>query len=195
MPRPNQPRSIASEANVAERITLEREKRELSYEALAKLMTDAGCSMVGSAIFRIEKGNPRRHITVDELVAFAEVFGTSVPNLLAPVDLVRSDHARELVEQTLDVWKTLPAAAAKLYGLAVEFYKLSQSDPELYEFFQYQWMKAAAELLPVPLPADVGPALKEFTEIVLGRAAADAQDQIQRAARSTSRKRSSKATA
>ena len=88
MPRHNKPRSIASEANVAERITRERESRELSYEALAKLMTDQGCSLVGSAVYRIEKGDPPRHITVDELVAFATVFDTTVPDLLVSVETV-----------------------------------------------------------------------------------------------------------
>jgi transcriptional regulator with XRE-family HTH domain len=174
MPRRNKPRSIASEANVAERVTRERESRELSYEALAKLMTDQGCSLVGSAIYRIEKGDPPRHITVDELVAFAKVFGVTIPDLLMPMELVRQDRARELVEQTLDVWRALPAATSELYHLCKQFYELQQSDPELHEFFAHQWLKAADELPSVQLTAEVGAALTEFTKTVVGRASADA---------------------
>lgn len=44
-------------------------------------MTDAGCPIQGSAIYKIEKADPPRRITVDELVAFATVFETSAVDL------------------------------------------------------------------------------------------------------------------
>jgi transcriptional regulator with XRE-family HTH domain len=180
----------------AERITREREGRELSYEALAKFMNDQGCPLAGSAIYRIEKGDPPRHITVDELVAFANVFDTTVPDLLAPMELVRKEKARELVERTLSVWRALPAATSELYTLCKEFCALQQSDPDLHEFFANQSLKAADELPSVPLTSEVGAALTKFTKTVVARANADAVvASSSRRARRSSGKRTGKVRA
>jgi transcriptional regulator with XRE-family HTH domain len=87
MPRPNQPRSIASEHALARRIANERERRGWSYDGLASRMTKAGCAIQSSAIYKIEKSDPPRRITVDELVAFAEVFAVPVQDLLLPPEI------------------------------------------------------------------------------------------------------------
>ena len=99
MPRPNPLRSMASEDNLARRIAYERERREWTYEGLAQRMTDAGCPIQGSAIYKTEKGRPQRRITVDELVALARVFAVDVADLLTPVDLVGDREARQIVDQ------------------------------------------------------------------------------------------------
>ena len=84
MPRPNPLRAIQAEANLARRVAFERSERGMTYDALAKVMTDAGCPIQGSAIFKIEKGDPPRRITVDELVAFGCVFDIATDELLMP---------------------------------------------------------------------------------------------------------------
>ena len=81
MSRPNKPRTINAEANIAERVAYERVLRGWSYETLARKMTEAGCSIHGSAIFKIEKGEPRRRVTVDELIGMARAFGISIEAL------------------------------------------------------------------------------------------------------------------
>ncbi len=98
MPRPNQPRTIGTEEVLAKRIAYEREAREWSNEGLASRMTQVGCSMAGSAVFKIE--NAGRRITVDELVAFAQVFGVKVTDLLVPADLA----ARQRVMAAYEAW-------------------------------------------------------------------------------------------
>ena len=95
MPRPNPPRKLFAEPHVAARIAIEREARSWSYEGLAKRLTDAGCPIQASAIYKIEKADPPRRITVDELVAFAAVFDVAVEELLVdpamrlPVELAQ----------------------------------------------------------------------------------------------------------
>lgn len=86
MPRPNGPRAIYSEVGLARRIAFERlgQKPPWSYEGLAKRMTDAGCAINASAIYKIEKSDPPRRITVDELVAFSAVFDVPIEDLLVP---------------------------------------------------------------------------------------------------------------
>ena len=83
MPRPNQERDINAERILAERIRRERELRGWSYETLAKKMTDIGCSIQGSAIFKIEKGAPPRRITVNELAALSLIWAIPMDRLVS----------------------------------------------------------------------------------------------------------------
>ncbi|MDQ1738081.1 MAG: hypothetical protein QOH56_4332 [Pseudonocardiales bacterium] len=99
MPRPNRLRSLQSEANLARRIAFEREQRAWTYEGTAKRMTDAGCAIQASAIYKIEKGEPPRRISVDELVAFSKVFELDIEDLLVPVEIKLSKAATELFER------------------------------------------------------------------------------------------------
>jgi transcriptional regulator with XRE-family HTH domain len=98
MPRPNPQRSIASEASLARRIAFEREERGWSYDGLASRMTQAGCPINASALYKIEKGDPPRRITVDELVALSRVFGIKLPGLLAPPEKVLNRQLLKLLE-------------------------------------------------------------------------------------------------
>lgn len=96
MPPRNPARSLFSEDGLAERIAYERERRGMTYEGLAKRMTDVGCPINQSAIYKIEKAKPRRRITVDELVAFSTVFEIDVNDLLLPLEAVLDSRLREL---------------------------------------------------------------------------------------------------
>lgn len=69
----------------------------MSYEALAIQMKHAGCPINASGLYRIEKGDPPRRITVDELVAFAQVFGVPVEELLLPPEAVATKQLAKLV--------------------------------------------------------------------------------------------------
>jgi transcriptional regulator with XRE-family HTH domain len=121
MPRPNKPRDVLAETNLAKRIAAERDARGWTNDGLARRMTDAGCAMTGSAIFKIEKGSPPRRIVVDELVAFAKVFGVSVEELLLPPEVAAQrelarlvvawnnadDAARAATDKRDEAWETL----------------------------------------------------------------------------------------
>lgn len=108
MPRPNAPRSLFAEPHVAVRIATERESRGWSYDGLAKRLTGLGCAIQSSAIYKIEKAKPRRRITVDELIAFAQVFDLSVEEMLADPTQRRSAEAVRLLER----WSLLHARYA-----------------------------------------------------------------------------------
>jgi len=97
MPRPNVPREIYAEDHLAARLTIEREREGWTYAGLALRMTNAGCPIDKTAIYKIEKGEPRRRIVVDELVAFAKVFGLSLEELLVPPELAMKKQVTELV--------------------------------------------------------------------------------------------------
>lgn len=96
MPRPNMFRAIAAESALARRVEHERTTRGMSYEGLAARMTQVGCPLQASAIYKIEKGEPQRRITVDELAAFALVFEMDLAEMLVmPND---ADKARRAAE-------------------------------------------------------------------------------------------------
>ena len=93
------PNPLENEESLARRITYERERRHLNPGGLARLMTQAGCPMNQSAIWKIENGTPRRKITVDEALAFAKVFEMSLDQLLVPPELVTETHLLELLSK------------------------------------------------------------------------------------------------
>ena len=101
MPRPNAPRHLVSEDSLARRIAYERATRGWTLDGLAKRVTDAGCPINQSAIYKIESATPRRRITVDEMVALSAVFEVPVADLLLAPEVVIDRAARELVREYL----------------------------------------------------------------------------------------------
>jgi transcriptional regulator with XRE-family HTH domain len=99
MPRPNPPRSIAGEKALARRIAMERDNRGWTYDGLASRMTEAGCPIQPSAIYKIEKADPPRRITVDELLGFSAAFELAVPDLLRPREVVVNERLSRLFDK------------------------------------------------------------------------------------------------
>jgi len=97
MSRPNKRRDVLAEENLARRVAVERDANGWTNDGLAERMTRAGCAMAGSAVFKIEKGEPRRRIVVDELVAFSRVFALPIDELLLPIEVYLSREAKQLV--------------------------------------------------------------------------------------------------
>lgn len=61
---------------------------------MAKRMSDLGCAIQHTAIYKMVKADPPRRVTVDELVAFARVFDLGVEELLLPVEAVTNRHVK-----------------------------------------------------------------------------------------------------
>jgi transcriptional regulator with XRE-family HTH domain len=97
MPRPNIGRTLASEQNLAKRVAHERHKHGWGYESLAKRMSEVGCPIAASGLFKLEQRG--RRITADEVVAFAKVFDLSFDELFQPVDLAIDARGEELVRK------------------------------------------------------------------------------------------------
>jgi transcriptional regulator with XRE-family HTH domain len=127
---PRKPKSnVRAEDALAERILLERERREMSPATLADWMTKAGCPMTQSAIWKIENGNPRRRITFDEAVAFAKVFGMTVQELAQPPEVVHADRASDLVSQLRQDAETRVALQERWGHSIEEIGDLMANDP------------------------------------------------------------------
>ena len=93
MPLPNPDRAITEEMQLPARIAYERERRGWSYEGLAQRMTEAGCPIAPSGIYKTEQQG--RRVVVEELVGYSRVFGIPVERLLLPADVAQVDTLRE----------------------------------------------------------------------------------------------------
>lgn len=117
MPRAN-PRPPGPEERAARRIAWERARRGWSTSELARRMTEDGVPVNQSAIYKIEKGEPRRTISLDEAHSLVRVFGLrdiaeleSVPDELISAEL--SSYLDEL-GQLDDAVRELQRRAAGL---------------------------------------------------------------------------------
>jgi len=97
MPPRSTHRTIGVEDLLARRVKYEREKHRWTHTGLAARMTEVGCAMNQSAIWKIENGEPRRRITVDEAAAFAKVFGMTVSQLVVDPSVVFEHRLRRFV--------------------------------------------------------------------------------------------------
>jgi hypothetical protein len=97
-------------------------------------MTEAGCPIRGTAIQRIEKGDPPRTIGVDELFAFAAAFDLSVEDLLRPKELVDQERAQVLIETIERCERRMGDFAMETFNAISELVALGLEDQELYEY-------------------------------------------------------------
>lgn len=134
MPRQTTGRETANEANVAQRVSIEREQHGWSYDALAKRMADAGCVIQPSALFKIEKAG--RRITVEELVALASVFEVSIDDLLMPVELLRNRAMKAAYSDYAATFEELGSALAAFCVATSTVASLSISEAEFSDFFE-----------------------------------------------------------
>jgi transcriptional regulator with XRE-family HTH domain len=151
MPRRYEARPIAErgETNLALRIERLRREREWSYETLARKMTEAGCTISKAALYSIEQGNPRRRITVDELMAFAEIFvDGDVAELLTPMELVEQRRAHELIERLQGQDRRLGALSSEVFEICVDLFGLIRENRELYDYVMNQFHAKRARTTP-----------------------------------------------
>lgn len=130
MPRPNRNRTVGSERTLAQRITFERERKRWTYENLAQRMTTVGCPIQKSAIYKIEQGDPPRRVTVDELVALANVFNLSLDELLERPEQVLSRKAKSLIAQWGDARDALGVASTTLEQAEAAVVEFVRANPD-----------------------------------------------------------------
>jgi transcriptional regulator with XRE-family HTH domain len=78
------PRATGSAVSrkAAIRIRIARLNLGMTHQRLSKLLTDAGCPLSPSGVWKVESGY-RANITVDEAVAFAKVLRMPIERLLS----------------------------------------------------------------------------------------------------------------
>lgn len=138
MPRTNLGRTINAEANVAERVRRELRQRGWSPAYLAEAMTAAGCKIGTSSMYNLlDEAKPRR-ITLDEVVALAGVLGTTIEDLLTPVDIIDKRKAAELTDKLTKSMDTIVREAAAYVDTHAELLELAVFEADLHEFVMSQ---------------------------------------------------------
>lgn len=124
--RPNLGRTIGNNNHLADRIAHERQSRGWTMQQLADRMDEVGCTMHHTAIYKIEKGKPRRSVSFEEATAFAQVFDVSLDDLAMPVELVAETELLSLVARLVELQRDeyrIDRQRLRLHGELVELVK------------------------------------------------------------------------
>jgi transcriptional regulator with XRE-family HTH domain len=111
---------------LAERVRLERTNRGWSYDRLSKELAGVRCRVAPSSLHKIERGTPRRSISVDELFALAKVFDTDVLALAQSASAHFSERASTLLERHARAAETFVEARLEDHRTVSELHKASQ---------------------------------------------------------------------
>lgn len=132
-------------------LRVERERtrpdRRWSYERLSQEMGAAGCRISHAALHAIERGTPRRKITVDEYLAFAEVFGVEPAELLLPEAIATDKAMRQALARYQEA---ADKALAPLERLTAALADLVSAYPDHVEDLSAEIQNAWPKALPLP---------------------------------------------
>ncbi|MFI6152157.1 helix-turn-helix domain-containing protein [Kitasatospora sp. NPDC051170] len=136
---------LYSEGNAAARVALEREVRGWSTTELAARMTKAGVPMNQTAVWRIENGNPRRKITLDEALGFARVFELPLEELMSPplegVDI----EGRRVVQEAVEAFYEARDAQDRLHHAVVAIAEYVATHPDSSKGIHEQCLRLMGE--------------------------------------------------
>ncbi|MFF2013709.1 helix-turn-helix transcriptional regulator [Streptomyces sp. NPDC058195] len=121
---------LYSEGNVAARVALEREVRGWSTTELAERVTKAGVKMNQTAVWRIENGEPRRRINLDEALAFSRVFELPLEELMSPPLEGIDMEGRRLVQEAVEAYYESRDAQDRLHHAVVATAGYIQAHPD-----------------------------------------------------------------
>jgi transcriptional regulator with XRE-family HTH domain len=136
MPKRNAERPVGPEVDVARRIALERSRHQMTAAELSRRMTAVGCPINQSAINKIEQGDPPRTISTNELVAFAQVFGLEVEDLLLPPFVASDRHIVSLYKRAEELYVGATAASQVFLHTVAELAEVAALDSRMTESAQ-----------------------------------------------------------
>ena len=93
-------------------------------------MTEAGCPINQSAVWKIENGDPPRRIVYDEALAFARVFEMSLVDLSVPPEIAANDEVRLLAREYDQVTDMIHKGYRRQTGLMREMHEIAAQFPE-----------------------------------------------------------------
>jgi transcriptional regulator with XRE-family HTH domain len=147
------PRLPGAEDMVARHIAYLRKKKGWSNAELAKRMTDAGCPINQSAIQKIEHGDPRRTISLDEALALADVFGTTVEELMRPPEEVITVDLARFIKDARDLRSEVSQMVAKVRESFEDIAAASRDAGPLLEYLGLTGVELPTEQLQESLTA------------------------------------------
>lgn len=132
---------LYSEGNVATRVALEREVRGWSTTELAQRITRAGVPLNQSAIWRIENGDPRRRINLDEALGFSRVFELPLEELMSPALEGLGIEERRLIQEAVEAFYERQEATDRLHHATVALSEHITSHPDASRGIHEQFLR------------------------------------------------------
>lgn len=130
-PRPKPPSPISE--TVAKRVRQLRQKRGLTVREVAERLAEVGAGHLDRAVLTNLELGRRQAVTVDELAAFASVFGVKTAQLLLSDEEAGLEQAQQLIEewdQAQDEWRLARSVVdgkwTRLAGFIRSFPELQQ---------------------------------------------------------------------
>src|SRR5262249_41867695 len=133
---------------------------------LARFVQIEGVPMTQTGIWRIENGEPRRRIMLDEALAFARVFGLTLEELLTPTDVATAGSGLRDAFQTIQEtyqdapgWGGEPVTKSDLIQQSARVQQLLKRAAEAHEQLLVEVEKMTAtekSAKKVPAPATRG---------------------------------------
>ncbi|WP_371480705.1 helix-turn-helix domain-containing protein [Kitasatospora sp. NBC_00315] len=136
---------LEGEENVARRIKMEREARGWSTATLAERLTEAGYPLNQSAVWRIESGEPRRRVNLDEAIGFAKVFDISLDNLVGPPEIAANAHVKRLLADFAESWQKSVAARKDMDQAREALDAYGRAHPNLEELIRAMITRVVAD--------------------------------------------------
>ncbi|MFI9360355.1 helix-turn-helix domain-containing protein [Kitasatospora sp. NPDC053057] len=136
---------LEGEENVARRIKMEREARGWSTATLAERLTEAGYPLNQSAVWRIESGEPRRRVNLDEAIGFAKVFDISLDNLVGPPEIAANTHVKRLLADFAESWQKSVAARKEMDLAREALDAYGRAHPNLQELIRAMITRVVAD--------------------------------------------------
>lgn len=134
MPRPKPQRAIGGETNLAQRISRELAARGWPPAELARRMTEAGCPIGTSSVYKILDEKKPRTISLDEFIALAAVFETTTEDLLTPVEVLDTERAKELLSELDKADERMFGGITEAVDAHVRLFALRAEAPELWDY-------------------------------------------------------------
>lgn len=136
---------LEGEENVARRIKMEREARGWSTATLAERLTEAGYPLNQSAVWRIESGEPRRRVNLDEAIGFAKVFDISLDNLVGPPEIAANAHVKRLLADFAESWQKSVASRKEMDRARDALDAYGRAHPNLEELIRAMITRVVAD--------------------------------------------------
>ncbi|WP_405822940.1 helix-turn-helix transcriptional regulator [Streptomyces sp. NBC_00838] len=136
---------LYSEGNAAARVALEREVRGWSTIELAERVTKAGVKMNQTAIWRIENGEPRRRINLDEALALSRVFELPLEELMSPPLEGLDAGVRRLVQEAVEAYFETRDAQDRLHGAVIAIAQHIEAQPDSSRAIHEQCLRLMGE--------------------------------------------------
>ncbi|GEM_PF-2643835 len=152
MPRPKPQRAIGGEENLARRIRRELTARAWTPAELAHRMTDAGCRIGTSSVYKILDTEKPRTISVDEFISLASVFDTTTDELLTPVEALEQREVQELLKDLDAGERQMLDGVMRYFEATFKLLQLAGDEPELYAYVKnHHWRRAPSDSGATPL--------------------------------------------